>query len=201
MNLHSEKRTIWLGTIVAVLLVIYFYLTLSFFPGFYLSHISLSKPSPYISEVSLSKAQVRLKDTFKISFVAGNNGHNADVQVVSITFPNLTALSNDLEILTSNFSQKPIRVNTGEEIGSDYQGQAKSIPAKFPALDFYSRPWNHAKSYGATLEIRPPTLGQFYLFLRVVAFPHVDNSSHYPRSGIKDYQNEFVKPYSVQVIN
>jgi hypothetical protein len=181
------------------MLLIYFYLSLSLFPNYFITHNKSSKPSPFLSLVNISSSQIHLKDSFRLFVVAENKGSSADLQVVSISFPNLTSIKNNLQVLTSNFSQKPLIANRGDETGSDYQGQGK-IHAIFPAIDLYSRPWKQQMLYGATLKIEPTTLGTFIFFIKLVAFPHIDNSSHYPRSGMKDYQNEFVIPYRIQVV-
>jgi hypothetical protein len=30
--------------------------------------------------------------------------------------------------------------------------------------------------------------------------PHTENVAHYPQTGLKDFQNEYVKVYSVEVL-
>lgn len=195
-----EKSVIWWVLVVAIMILFYFYLNLSFFPSFFLSHVKLSKPLPFIARINISSYEIHIKDSFKIFVEAGNKGSNADVEIVSISFPNLTSIKNSVLVLDSNFSQKPLITNRRDDTGSDYQGQAKNIPAIFPAVDLYSRPWKQQMLYAATLKIKPTATGTFVFFIKVVAFPHVDDSSHYPRMGIKDYQNEFVLPYRILVV-
>ncbi|MFY9796238.1 MAG: hypothetical protein WAJ93_11145, partial [Candidatus Nitrosopolaris sp.] len=49
------------------------------------------------------------------------------------------------------------------------------------------------------LEIKPISVGLFVILLKSVAFPHLNQFAHYPLNGLRDYQNEFVKAYSIVV--
>jgi hypothetical protein len=50
------------------------------------------------------------------------------------------------------------------------------------------------------LEVKPDSAGRFVILLKSVAFPHLNQFAHYPLNGLRDYQNEFVKAYSIQVM-
>jgi hypothetical protein len=122
------------------------------------------------------------------------------MQIVSISFPNLTSgINNFVRIINSNYTQKPLLVKVGDQIGSNYQGLGKTISAKFPSIQFYNRPWKNDVFYNAELEIRPLYTGKFVLLLKAVALPYIDSSSHYPHTGITDNQHEFVNVYYVRV--
>lgn len=198
---RSGKKTILLITVIVVGLSTYFLLSLYFFPKFYLSHSPKSQAKPFISDVVLPSSEVHLGEPFQASVTAVNHGDNADIQLVSISFPNLTNTKDAaVRVTSTNFTQNPLLIQHGDDIGSSYRGLADTIPAKYPSIQFYSRPWKSGMFYGAQLEISPPSAGKFTILIKAVALPHIDSSSHYPHSGIMDFQREFVTPYSVNVI-
>ena len=196
---NGGKKIVIIITIIGVL-AMYFFFVLYFFPGFYLSHLSGSHAKPFISNVSFPISEVNLGKPFKVSVTAINQGDKADLQLVSISFPNLTSTNGAVSILSNNFTQSPLLVQQGEEIGSSYHGLADKISAKFPSIQFYSRPWKSEMSYGAQLEVIPPAAGKFSMLIKTVALPHINNSSHYPQSGLKDFQQEYVSDYSTTVV-
>jgi hypothetical protein len=195
----AEKKIVIIITIFGVL-AMYFFFAVYFFPGFYLSHLSESYARPFISKVSFPLAEVNLGKSFQVSVIAVNEGDNADLQLVSMSFPNLTNTNEVVTVLSHNFTQSPLLVQQGEEIGSSYRGLADTIPAKFPSIQFYSRPWKSGTSYGAQLEVTPASSGKFTMLTKTVALPHINDSSHYPQSGLKDFQQEYVSAYSANVI-
>lgn len=42
---------------------------------------------------------------------------------------------------------------------------------------------------------------RFVIFLKTIALPLINELDHYPRIGIKDYQEEFIAISSVDVVN
>ena len=161
----------------------------------------MSKAVPVITNVKMSASEVPLGKSFNIKVTSSNQGDTADIQIVSIAFPNLTSIS-DSDIITiknRNFNQKPQFVKTGEEIGSKYSGLSKATTAKYPSIEFYSRPWKTAAIYQAEIEIKPHAIGRFVIFIKAVSLPHNNEISHYPQTGIKDHQEEYVEVYSVNI--
>ena len=163
----------------------------------------LSKAVPVITNVTMSALEVRLGKSFNIFVTSTNQGDTADIQIVSISFPNLTSIGNSdiITIKNRNFTQKPEFVKTGKEIGSQYSGLSKATTAKYPSIEFYSRPWKTGAIYQAEIEIKPPTIGRFMIFIKAVSLPYNNEFSHYPHTGIKDHQEEFVDTYYVNVKN
>jgi hypothetical protein len=160
----------------------------------------LSKPIPLISNVTLSESEINIGRQFEISVIGTNKGDPADIQIMSISFPNLTSIKNDnVKITDNNFTQTLLRIAQGDNIGSSYKGLAGTTVAKYPSMEFYSRPWNSDVAYHAQLQIRPPSIGIFVILVKMVALPHTADSSHYPQVGLKDYQQEFVESYQVKV--
>lgn len=196
-----KKSTFGLIIIVTTLTVTYFVLSLYFFPKYYLAHTYLSHPKPFIKDFRISNSDVSLGEPFHVSIAGGNNGSQADIQIISIALPNLTniKLDDEVKILSYNFSQKPLIVGKGDSIGSRYEGQSKTIAAEYPSIQFYSRPWKSGMVYGAQLELYPLSKGKFTMLIKTVTLPNTDSSSHYPNAGIRDYQDEYVNEYQVSV--
>jgi hypothetical protein len=200
--------------VVAGLLASYFIFSLLFFPNYFLSQSETSKPKPMpiITYVNTSTSTIDEGESFKISLVATNKGDNADVQTVSVSFPNSTSLisrasidnkSNDtlVTILRQNFTQNRIFIARGDQIGTNYSGGGQTTIATYPVIQFYSRPWESNHTYHSILEIKPPSnfSGKFMMFVKSVALPHTIALSHYPYVGIQDSQHEFVDVYYVDV--
>lgn len=199
--IRSRKGTILLGVLIAASLTIYFSFSLYFFPVFYMSKPFVSKAVPVITNVKLSTSEVPLGNSFNISVTSNNQGDTADIQIVSISFPNLTSIGNNdiITIKNHNFLQKPEFVKTGDKIGSKYSGLSKVTTAKYPSIEFSSRPWKTDAIYQAEIEIKPPAVGRFVILIKAASLPHNNEISHYPHTGIKDHQEEFVEAYYVNV--
>jgi hypothetical protein len=200
--------------VVAGLLASYFIFSLLFFPNYFLSQSETSKPKPMpiITYVNTSTSTIDEGESFKISLAATNKGDNADVQTVSVSFPNSTSLisrasidnkSNNtlVTILRQNLTQNPIFIARGDQIGTNYSGGGQTTIATYPVIQFYSRPWESNHTYQSILEVKPPSnfTGKFMIFAKSVGFPHTIALSHYPYAGIQDSQHEFVDVYNVDV--
>jgi hypothetical protein len=122
------------------------------------------------------------------------------MQIISIAFPNLTHSDGLAWIKQSDFNQKPIFIKTRDKVGSDYIGLGHLVYARYPSIEYFSRPWHSNIIHHIRLEVKPDLVGRFVVFLKTIAFPHRNDIAHYPRTGIKDYQNEFVKAYSIKVV-
>jgi hypothetical protein len=169
---------------------------------FYMSKSFVPKAVPVITNITMSSSEVRLGKSFNILVSSTNQGDTADIQIVSISFPNLTNIGDSiLTIKNHNFTQKPILMVIGDEVGSKYSGRSETITAKYPSIEFISRQWKKHTTYHAQIEIKPQSLGKFVIFIKAVSLPHNNEFSHYPRTGIKDYQDEFVESYSINVRN
>jgi hypothetical protein len=199
---------------VAGLITSYFILSFVFFPNFFLSQSEISKPKPMpvIISANTSTPAIEQGESFRISIAATNKGDNADVQTVSVSFPNSTSLiSRDsaenkgnntiATILEQNFTQSTIFIAVGEQVGSNYSGGEQTTTATYPLVQFYSRPWQSNYTYQLLLEIEPPSnfAGRLMMFVKSVALPHTTESSHYPYVGVQDNQQEFVDVYYVDV--
>lgn len=178
-------------------LVAYFGVVLLVIPSEY-SNIKTLEPQPTFT-AKISSSHIHLGDSFDIVIDSSNSHDSADIQIMSIAFPNLAQIGSQVKIVGYNFTQSPRYVKTGDEIGYDYSGGTKLIKAQYPSIEAYSRPVNPGAHYSIDLKITPDTVGNFTIFAKTVAIPHSSDRSHYPYSGIKDHQNEYVESFSVVV--
>jgi hypothetical protein len=190
------KTVIFTGAI-AVSLIVYFSLSLYVFPQSY-QLIGARRPQANVTDVTLSTHDITLGQALTISITGTNDGEDADMQVVSIGFPNLTTTDN-IKVLKHNFDQTPIWIAPGELLSSEYSDTDSSVLAQYTSIEAFSRPWETGKIYGADIEVIPKTEGRFVIFVKSVALPHTWEQAHYPQEGILDQQKEFVESYSVQV--
>jgi len=190
------KTVIFTGAI-AVALIVYFSLSLYVFPQSYQS-IEARRPQANVTDVILSTHDITLGQALTISITGTNNGEDADMQVISVGFPNLTTTDN-IKVLKHNFDQTPIWIAPGELLSSEYSDTDSSVLAQYTSIEAFSRPWETGKIYSADIEVIPKTEGRFVIFVKSVALPHTWEQAHYPQEGILDQQKEFVESYSVQV--
>jgi hypothetical protein len=190
-------KAIILTAAVAVALVAYLSLSLYVFPQLYQS-IEARRPQAIVTDVSLSAPDIALGQTLTISVTGTNNGEDADMQIVSVGFPNLTTTDN-INILKHDFNQMPILIAPGELLSSEYSDTDSSVLAQYASIEAFSRPWEAGKTYTADIEVAPKTDGRFVVFVKSVALPHTWDQAHYPQDGTLDQQKEFVEIYSVQV--
>jgi hypothetical protein len=191
-------KVILLTGAVAVALVAYFSLSLYVFPQSYQS-IEPHRPQAIVTDVSLSTPDIALGQALTISVTGTNNGEDAaDMQIVSVGFPNLTSIDN-IKILKHNFTQTPLLITPGELLSSQYSTTEESVSAQYASIEAFSRPWEADKTYSADIEVIPKTEGKFVVFIKSVALPHTWEQAHYPQDGTLDQQKEFVETYSVQV--
>ena len=191
-------KAIILTVAVAAALLVYFSLSLYVFPQLYQS-IEARRPQAIVTDVSLSAPDIALGQALTISVTGKNNGEDADMQIVSVGFPNLTTTDN-IKILKHNFDQTPMLIAPpGELSSSGYSDTDSSVLAQYTSIEVFSRPWEAGKTYSADIEVIPKTEGRFVVFIKSVALPHTWEQAHYPQDGTLDQQKEFVETYSVEV--
>ena len=198
-NKHHLMKKIILYPIIIVSLVTYFLLTLSVLPPNFLEKPNLIPQA--ILDVKLEKSQINLGESFEIKLTSNNIGDPADIQIVSIAFPNLQKIDDTVQIIEYDFTQSPHYILIGDEVGSDYSAGFKTMPAKYPSIEAYSRPIKNGDQYHVGLKITPKIPGRFDLYVKSIILPHYTELAHYPQSGNLDYQNEYVKAFSVDVSN
>ncbi|HYV52551.1 MAG TPA: hypothetical protein VE971_04585, partial [Candidatus Eisenbacteria bacterium] len=198
---HFNKRTEIFILVVSVssLVSVYFFLSFYIFPHLYISLPKL-KPMPEIHDVSLSSPVVGIGQRFTLTLTGINIGDSADFQSISAGFPNLTKTYGFVKIIHSDFIQKPILIKKDEMVGSSNQATGNLISAKYPSIEAFSRPWHSQVIHHIEFEITPISIGRFVILIKSVAFPHLNQFANFPINGLRDYQNEFVKVYSILVV-
>ena len=199
-NIRRVNNTIVLIVIAAISLIIYYSLSILYIPQLYISSSSEVKSQPVITEAKLSDSKVVLGESFDLTITTSNNGDTADMQVVSLSFPNLTSIDSIVKIYDYNFTQKPVFIEIGDEVGSEYVGLDKVINSPYPSIEANSRPWHTGDYYQISIDVKPTSIGRFVIFVKTIALPQINELDHYPRFGIKDYQGEFVAVSSVDVV-
>jgi hypothetical protein len=196
-----NTTTIIIIVIAIISLIIYYSLSIFFIPQLFFLSSSEVKSQPIITAAKLSTSKVVVGESFDLTITAMNNGDTADMQVVSLSFPNITSINNIVKISKYNFTQKPVFIEIGDEVGSEYVGLDKVINAYYPGIEANSRPWYTGDYYQISIEVKPSTVGRFVIFVKTISLPHTSELDHYPKLGPKDYQGEFVAVYSVPVLN
>lgn len=156
------------------------------------------EPHPSFA-AKISSSHINLGDSFDITIDSSNSNDVTDIQIVSIAFPSVSQIGDQVKVVGYDFTQSPRYVKTGDKIGYDYSGGTKSVLAQYPSIEAYSRPVNPGTHHLIELRITPDTAGNFTVFAKTVAIPHTGDYSHYPHSGIRDHQNEYVESFSVTV--
>jgi hypothetical protein len=190
-------RAIILAAGIAAALAAYFVISLYVVPLSYLEGSRPLEPEAIVSEVEISSDQLVLGEEIAISVNGRNDGEMADMQIISIGFPNLTAGS-EIEVVRHDFRQTPLIIDLGDPVGSAY-AEGGSVSAQYPSVEAFSRPWEGGAVFTVELRAKPLTEGNFVILVKAVAFPHSWDGAHYPRDGLVDYQQEFVEAYTIRV--
>jgi hypothetical protein len=190
------KATILIVTVAAALIA-YFSLSLYIFPQSY-QLIEPRRPQATVTDVSLSAHNITLGQALVISVAGTNSGDEADMQIVSVGFPNLTTTDN-IKILRHDFVQTPVLIAAGERLSSEYSNTERPVVAQYASIEAFSRPWETGKTYSTDVQVVPKTEGKFVVFVKSIALPHTWEGAHYPQNGILDHQKEFVEVYSIKV--
>lgn len=200
-NIIRVNTTIVLIVLAAISLIIYYSLSILYIPQLYLLFSSEVKSQPVITGIKLSNSKVILGESFDLTITTRNHGDTADMQVVSLSFPNITSIDSIVKISDYNFTQKPVFIKVGDGVGSEYYGFDKVINAPYPSIEANSRPWHTGDYYQISIDVKPTSVGRFVIFSKTIALPHINELDHYPRFGIKDYQGEFIAVSAVDVVN
>jgi hypothetical protein len=190
-----KSRIIGLGIVVA--LGIYFVLGIYVLPELYLTRPQAEPHAKLM--VLLSDSEISVGSTFEVDMAAENIGDLADILVLSIAFPNLGEIDDSIKIVSYDFTQSPINIEIGQEIGTKYLATQKTVPAKYPSIEAYSRPATPDVSYHMKLSITPKQVGDFIFYTKSVTLPHLSSQSHFPQDGEIDHSGEYVEVYSVKV--
>lgn len=181
---------------LAVILFVYFFMTLVILPEEYSSH-KVIEPQP-IHTVTISNDEITLGDSFKIEIEMINQNDFADIVLTSVGFPTLSNLES-IEVIGYDFTQSPKFIEIGYEVGSEYTF-GEVIPAVYPSIEADSRNIPQDSLFRMVILVTPTESGIFESYIKTVAIPHTTEQSHYPYDGFVDAQGEFVDVLSVTVI-
>lgn len=176
---------------------VYFALAVFFLPQPYSLTLATPRPAPVITSVTLSDETIALGNEFSIRVSAANRGEPADLQLVSVAFPNATR-TDIITVDNHNFKQSPFFIEPGDRIAAGYTG-VQSIVARYPAVEAMSRPWEPGEAFNIELTVKPENEGRFVVFVKTVGLPHNGDRAHYPDGGTLDQQDEYVSVYEVTV--
>ena len=184
-----------LGIVIA--LGIYFVLGLYVLPEQYIMRPQ-AEPQATLT-VHLSDSEISLGDSFEVEMISENIGDMADILILSIAFPNLEEIDDGIKIVSYDFTQSPVYINVGDEIGADYLTTQESVLAEYPSIEAYSRPAQTGSSHHMIVDITPKEVGNFVFYTKSITLPHLSSLSHFPKEGEMDHSREFVDVYSVKV--
>ena len=190
-------KKILVYTIISFSILVYFVLSVFVLPQNFLSNEQFT-PQPYF-EATLSDSEILLGESFRFDVVSENKGDYGDIHIVSVAFPDLEKLDNVVEITTYDFTQSPIFVSIGDEIGAEYSGGLESAVSQYPSIEAMTRPAQPDTNYRLSIIVTPEKSGTFSIYVKSIDIPHTSDLSHYPESGVLDHQNEHVLVYSVTV--
>ena len=127
------KRSYVVAVFVSASLISYFFVSTYILPGIYL-RVPKPKPVPVISKANVSSPVIHLGNTIYFDLQVKNKGDDADMQIISIAFPTLTRTDTNVYIRQSDLTQKPMFINIGDKVGSDYTGLENIVYAKYPSI-------------------------------------------------------------------
>ena len=190
-------RLLLIIPIILISLSVYFVFILDIFPEKYLNKNQL-EPSPFF-EIELSDSEINLGESFQFKINSKNIGDYGDIYIISVAFPTLETLDDKVRITHYDLSHSPLMIEIGDELGSNYTGGIETVQAKYPSIEAMNRPAPSDAEFHIDLLITPDKTEPFVIYVKNVAFPHISNDSHYPKKGVLDQQNEFVRKYTIEV--
>ena len=189
------KKIVISGVIIA--LGIYFALSLYVLPEQYMQRSLLESEANLLVEVS--EVEISLGESFEVDISSENTGDLTDVLLTSIAFPHLEKIDERIKIVNYDFTQSPVNIEAGVEIGAEYLATQESVIAQYASIEAYSRNAQSGDLYHMTLVITPEQVGEFVFYTKSITLPHMSELSHFPRDGQLDHSREYVEVYSVKV--
>lgn len=183
--------------IVVISLSVYFAMTVFVLPEKFLAKEQLA-PRPFL-EAKVSSTEIDLGESFRLSTVSENKGDYGDIHILSVSFPTLSEIGENVKIVSYDFSNTPIYIEVGDDIGAKYSGGLETIIAQYPSIEAMNRPVYPETEYVMDLQITPDKAGTFTMYVKSIDIPHANSFSHYPMDGTVDHQEEYVLVYTVNV--
>lgn len=183
--------------IIIVSLAVYFTLELYILPQQYLER-EQPQSIPQLT-ISVSNNEILLGESFEVELYSQNIGDISDALLVSVSFPELKEINDEIKIVSYDFTESPHIYKEGDKIGFEYSPLQKKILAKYSLIEAYTRPAKTGNEYHMVLDITPTRAGDFIFYVKAITFPHLTPLSHFPSEGSVDQQGELVKVFSVNV--
>ena len=190
-------KLVFVAVGIAISLGIYFVLGLYVLPEQYIMRPQ-SEPQATLM-VHLADSEISLGSSFEVEMISENIGDMADILILSIAFPNLEEIDDEIKIVSYDFTQSPVYILVGDEIGAEYLTTQKTVLAEYPSIEAYSRPAQTGSAYHMVVDITPKQVGNFVFYTKSITLPHQSSISHFPKEGKIDHSGEFVEVYSVIV--
>jgi len=179
------------------LLGLYFSLSLVVFPSIYLSKEEL-KPQPFF-DVQISSNSIKIGQSFDIHIFSQNIGDYGDIHILSVGFPSLEKIDEQIKIQNYDFNHQYKIINKDTMLGAEYSAGIKKTASEYALIEIMNRPSPAKGHYTLDLSVTPKNLGIFEIYVKTIEIPHTSDLAHFPRQGLQDPQNEYVAVYSVMV--
>ncbi len=183
--------------IASVFVGVYLVLSLGVFPPLYLSK-DLPSPQPYL-EVKIPNNSISLGESFDLNIFSKNIGDYGDIHILSIGFPSLEKITDEVKVINSNFNHQYNFIEKNTLVGSNYSAGDHKVESQYALIEIMNRPSPPNGSYDFQLLITPKNAGLYEIYVKVIEIPHTGELSHFPQQGLLDPQGEYVSVYSVMV--
>lgn len=183
--------------IASVFVGVYLVLSLGVFPPLYLSK-DLPSPQPYF-EVKIPNHSISLGESFDLNIFSKNIGDYGDIHILSIGFPSLEKITDEVKVINSNFNHQYHFIEKNTLVGSNYSAGDQKVESQYALIEIMNRPSPPNGSYDFQLLITPKNAGLYEIYVKAIEIPHTSELSHFPQQGMLDPQGEYVSVYSVMV--
>ena len=183
--------------IASMLVGVYLVLSLVVFPPLYLSK-EIPNPQSYF-EVKISNPSLTLGESFDVSIFSKNIGDYGDIHILSIGFPSLEKITDEVKVINSDFTHQYNFIEKNTLVGSNYSAGDQKVESQYALIEIMNRPSPPNGSYDFQLMITPKNVGLYEIYVKSIEIPHTSELSHFPHQGMLDPQGEYVSVYSVMV--
>jgi len=156
-----------------------------------------TKPDPKIEDVAYDD-EIDFGEWATIKVWAKNEGEEANWQTISISSPAITD-SNNIKTVSSDLDSYRVW-KIGETMNASY-GVGR-VKLTYPVAEGTST-WHGGDKHYLQVKVKPEKVGKFPFYVKTVAGRQPDGKcvAWDPTSGTKDQQHEYVKVYTIEVID
>ncbi|MBI2938203.1 MAG: hypothetical protein HYY22_08355 [Thaumarchaeota archaeon] len=154
------------------------------------------QPLPTISSVDYPRS-TGFGEPATIDVTATNDGGTAQWQTISVSFPADQPVS-DVKIVGGDLCSSCYKVYpAGETIKSTYS--TSDVTLKTYLVEGFSTDWVKDETHHLKLSVTPTETGLFTFYVKSVAAVTDWVSNWTPKTGLRDQENEYVFPYTINV--